>query len=676
MIDNKIYLCDLTHDGMVLSSSIFPLSIGLISAYLKEKIGKHIDIELFKYPNELSDALIKAPPKIVGFANYSWNFALSRAYAEQIKLLWPDTIIIFGGPNYGLTEEETDFFWKRNSNIIDFNVVREGEEAFLNLYKLLAENGMNAKALKEKQISIGNVHYFLNEKLIKGEDLPRINLSDLPSPYLMGLFDKFFDGKLTPLIHTTRGCPFSCSFCTEGAAYYNKVDQRTGELEAEMEYIASRVYGTAINDLFISDANFGMFKQDFEKAKIISDTQDKYSYPRHIHVSTGKNQKARVIEIVKSLNGAVSMAASLQSTDKEVLKNVARSNISIEQLSEAGQTASNNQTGTYSELILGLPGDSVDAHRKSLKDVVDMRFDNIRMYQLIMLPQTPINTPLERRKYNMKTMFRIMPRSFGNYKIGNKKFVAVEYEEILISNSTLPFKDYAYCREMDLTVEILHNGKVYTEVIGICDAYGLSWFGLIIKFFEKRYDLTPDISKMYKEFCKGTTKQLWPNEDELTDYVKDNIDSLLVDERGTNEMSTGKATAFFKLLEQVNKALFQLLREELKQEGKLNTLANKHINEIEKYSLLRKTNLLQENEYIVEKFTVNLEKMDFANYNKKPEEVKMLSKQPFVISHNKIQKNLIQRYKKEFNNNFDGLGKMLMRYPHIHLLFRHAKIAS
>ena len=198
---------------------------------------------------------------------------------------------------------------EKNSNIIDFNVVKEGEEAFLNLYDLLLEHGLNAKTLKQKRIPIGNVHYFFKNQVIKGNDIPRIKLGDLPSPYLLGLFDKFFDGKLTPLIHTTRGCPFSCAFCTEGAAYYNKVDQRVGELESEMEYISTRVSGTPIRDLFISDANFGMFKQDFEKAAIISNCQEKYNYPKHIHVSTGKNQKARVVEIVKSLNGAVSMAA-------------------------------------------------------------------------------------------------------------------------------------------------------------------------------------------------------------------------------------------------------------------------------------------------------------------------------------------------------------------------------
>jgi len=33
----KIYLADLTHNGMILSSNVFPLSIGLVAAYLIDK---------------------------------------------------------------------------------------------------------------------------------------------------------------------------------------------------------------------------------------------------------------------------------------------------------------------------------------------------------------------------------------------------------------------------------------------------------------------------------------------------------------------------------------------------------------------------------------------------------------------------------------------------------------
>ena len=39
-----------------------------------------------------------------------------------------------------------------------------------------------------------------------------------PSPYTTGLLDEFFDEKLTPMVQTSRGCPYSCTFCHDGIA--------------------------------------------------------------------------------------------------------------------------------------------------------------------------------------------------------------------------------------------------------------------------------------------------------------------------------------------------------------------------------------------------------------------------------------------------------------------------
>tara|TARA_B100000315_G_C14593809_1_gene597491 strand:+ start:379 stop:2409 length:2031 start_codon:yes stop_codon:yes gene_type:complete len=662
-----IYFADLTHNGLILSSNVFPLSIGLVAAYLCERKPDDIEVELFKYPEGLSSALDKKVPDIVGFANYSWNFDISRQYARAIKRHWPNTVIVFGGPNYGLTDEEINEFWKTNLNL-DFHVVQEGEEAFVQLYDNLVDVDFDANEIKLQRREIGNVHYQVGHEIIQGPNIPRLNLEDIPSPYIMGMMDKFFDENLTPMIHTTRGCPFKCKYCTEGNNYYNIVSQREAQLEIELNYISQKVRGP--RDLIISDANFGMFKQDYEKARIISDCQRKYDYPKTIFVSTGKNRKERVIDISKILNGAVSMAASLQSTDPTVLENISRSNISIERLAEAGKMANTNNMGTYSELILGLPGDSIATHTKSLRDTVEMSFDNIRIYQLIMLPQTDLNTPANRLLYEMKTKHRIMPRSFGRYTVADETFSSVESEEILVSNSTLSFDEYITCREMDLTIEILHNGKVFLEVQGLCKALGLSWFDFIQRFFVNRYNFTDGITKMYNDFKADTSGRLWDNVESLKSHCKNNIDEMLKNERGTNEMSTGKATSFFQLFEDMNKIVFSLMGDWLKELGQLDNLMQSYLDDLQRFSFLRKQHILSTKHDCSEVFSFDLKKVENNSFKILPEQAAISSKKIFWLSHNLQQGKLIANYTGEFGGTLDGLGKMLMRYPHIHHLFR------
>ena len=82
-------------------------------------------------------------------------------------------------------------------------------------------------------------------------------------------------------------------------------------------------------------------------------------------------------------------------------------------LTEIAEQSSDLDTGTYSEIILGLPGDTVEAHENSLRDVIDAHLGMVRMYQLIMLPQTELNTPESRANHGMRTKYRLMPRSHG-----------------------------------------------------------------------------------------------------------------------------------------------------------------------------------------------------------------------------------------------------------------------
>src|SRR3970040_1767553 len=101
-----------------------------------------------------------------------------------------------------------------------------------------------------------------------GPVLDRVrDLSEVPSPYLSGKLDELFDGKLMPIIQTTRGCPFACTFCMEANDYYSKKHRKPSEvLKAEIDYIGRGMKAVrdagGRNDLHIADSNYGMYKED------------------------------------------------------------------------------------------------------------------------------------------------------------------------------------------------------------------------------------------------------------------------------------------------------------------------------------------------------------------------------------------------------------------------------
>ncbi len=660
-----IYLADLTHTGQVVASNVAPLGIGVIASYLKQHLSD-VDVELFKYPSDLDSALGKQAPDVIGFANYSWNCELAYEFASRIKDVLPRTVVVFGGPNYGLTEEEIRDFWRRYPRI-DFYVVKEGEIAFLKLFEELRACSFDADKVRASVIPPSNCHYLKNGDLVMGGLLPRVkDLGELGSPYLMGLMDKFFDDVLIPMIHTTRGCPFACTFCTEGNSYYTKVAHRY-DLKDELLYIAQRK--KSVQDLVITDANFGMFREDAEKANTLAAIQTEYGWPKRILVSTGKNQKERIIEVASKLNGAISIAASLQSTNAEVLVNIKRSNISGDGLRVIVEKSTAADTPTYTEIILGLPGDSVKIHTQSLRDVIDAGLGIVRMYQLILLPQTELNTPETRAKYAMKTKFRINPRSFGKYGVLGKDVCAIEAEEICISNSTMTSEDYFLCRELDLTVEIIHNTGMFIELQGLCLNLGISWFDLIVAFFEKRRSHGPKITALYDSFTANSQKRLWDSAESVQAHVASNIDAYLNDPYGTNEMAMSKAIAFFQLQDELHDILFAQMSEALESRGLLDEHHALYIAELEQYSKLRKKDFID-----ASKEHSALLHFDFANIRKlgfrvSPRDHYDPCGFELRFFHDDEQKKMIDAYIVQYGLSVDGLGRILMRAP-LKALFR------
>ena len=188
----------------------------------------------------------KDPPDILGLSNYSWNSNLSEYFAGLTKKINPNCIVLQGGTNFPHAQEQQKEFLLNRPNT-DVYALFEGERSALNVVERYLENREDLTKYFENPID-GCV--FINPKtknknpeFVVGKYLERIkDLDEIPSPYLNGMLDKFFDGKLTPFIETNRGCPFTCSFCHTGANYYHKLNKFSQDrVKSEIEFIGKNL---------------------------------------------------------------------------------------------------------------------------------------------------------------------------------------------------------------------------------------------------------------------------------------------------------------------------------------------------------------------------------------------------------------------------------------------------
>ena len=128
-----IYLADLAHNYFPGLNTV-PLNIAYIAAYAKSRFFNNVEIHLFKYCNELLDAIHNRQPSIVGLSNYTWNEALNSFVGSYIKRQYPSMPIIAGGPNIRFDNEGIGQFLSDN-NFIDIYITFEGESPFSKLLK-------------------------------------------------------------------------------------------------------------------------------------------------------------------------------------------------------------------------------------------------------------------------------------------------------------------------------------------------------------------------------------------------------------------------------------------------------------------------------------------------------------------------------------------------------------
>jgi len=518
----KIFLCDLTYDTIILVSDTIPINIGFVGSYIKKKFDSQVDISLFKYPNDVIENIKKDPPDIIALSNYSWNSNLSEYVASISKKYNSNVVTIQGGTNFP-HESHLQKIFLENRPATDIYTILEGEKSCSNVVqKVLDSNGDRKKIFEN---AIDGCAFIKPESrkekkniFVKGKYLDRIkDLDEIPSPYLNGMLDKFFDGRLTPFIETNRGCPFTCSFCHTGADYFHKLNKFSEQrVKDEIEYIGKKAGKLGITNLHMADVNFGMYPQDRITCELLLSTNKKYHWPLEIMATTGKNSKKRVMEITNILGNMFSINMSMQSMDEQVLTNIKRANIKLDHMIEVNNHLIDQGRSTKAELIMPLPGETKETFVKGLNNVLNSRASSVTIYTLMMLHGTEFKNPDFRKKYNYDGKFRIVPLNFGDYD-GQRIF---DFEEVGISTKDMSFKEYLSLRALALLVESLVNGKPFYEFFKYAKSFNIEAADLLKTMYDN-IELAPkNIQKIMKEFIEETKGELWDSEKKLVEHYK------------------------------------------------------------------------------------------------------------------------------------------------------------
>ena len=512
-----IYLGDLVHNYLGKGPFMFPINIGYLETFTKANInGRNIIFKLFKHPEELLNEIENNPPHFLGLSNYTWNADIDDKILQFTKSKSKDTITIMGGPNIHQNQEALDKFFEKR-NFLDFYVFDQGEIGFLNLLLRYFFVDKDLKSMKKSPIE-GVVFYDNNKKsAVKGQKSPEIkNLDIIPSPYLEGVLDKFFESNQIPNIETNRGCPYTCTYCDWGSATQHISKFSLDRLKKEFEYISKKIKNTKI--LYLSDANFGIYaERDYEISKILKSLSEKTGYPRNIIQSWAKNKSKEIIKIAETLGNLTSVTASFQSLDPLVLKAIKRNNISTEMYKDIIDYFNEKNIESYSELILGLSEQTKESHLNDLRIVAELGVGQIVCYNCRMLEGAEMNLPSEREKYNVKTKYRLVDQGFGKYK----DILSFETEEMVISTNVISEEDILFFRPLHWLIYYMWNFKYYHELIKYLNSFNINLIDFLTYLLDNINEAPNKVEILIKEFKSDSKSELFNSVNELVKHYSE-----------------------------------------------------------------------------------------------------------------------------------------------------------
>lgn len=398
------------------------LAIRSIGAFCKERgirvsLLEHSVNEPFR---EIMRAILAEKSDVYAFSCYLWNMDMVRKICVDLKALRPDCEILLGGPEVSFDAEAYDF--------ADAVISGEGEAAVC------------AYLMGEKQ----------ENTCAKGIDLDTL-------PFCYSDADLQENRHRLLYYESSRGCPFSCSFClssVERGVRFKSIKKVCEELK---RFDAQKVDLVKFVDrTFNTDRDRALAIWQYAAAKC---THTKFHF--EIAGELLRDEDFAFLETVPK--DRFQFEIGIQSTNPETLRAVDRKADTavlfdkIKRLMEAGNIH------IHTDLIAGLPFESYERFKTSFNDVYALGSDCLQLGFLKLLKGSKIRR--EATKYSYVYAAAPPYEVYGNAFISSEEIFRLEKIENVVERF---YNSHAFEKSISHAVARFPSPFAFYEALSAC----------------------------------------------------------------------------------------------------------------------------------------------------------------------------------------------------------------
>lgn len=361
-------------------------NVPLAAAYLKLYARRQgletshpIDILPARLANSLGDEglveeILARRPSLVGFTCYVWNIERTLWIAQRLKQRQPELKVLLGGP-----EITIDNAWVLQQSAIDYAVLGEGEATFAELLSALFQSS-------EVSTPIPGLWQAARPAAPPPRS-PLANLDAISSPYLEGILDAT-DGRQM-LLETVRGCRFRCKYC-----YYPKnfdaqrslsIEQITANLRHAIERGATEV--VLLDPTLNQRPDFAGFLRLLAE----NSPQQQLTFSGELRA---EGIDAATAKLLRAANFH-EVEIGLQSVEPKAWELMGRPT-NLAAFERGVKAMMDEGIKVCVDLILGLPGDTVDSVRRGIDFLQRTQaYSEVQMFNLSILPGTAFRQDAE-----------------------------------------------------------------------------------------------------------------------------------------------------------------------------------------------------------------------------------------------------------------------------------------